>query len=183
MNSSCGAGCGNGDSAGFTVVVNGGSGTGPVTAITLTGGGESYTNGTYTTNFKTTTATGGTGGAVSFTASGGVIVSATLTAGGSGYTQPQLYQCQPNGTWNTSAGTAAYTNLNFKDLAEHKNGENIIRKGNVLRYGFAGGQYEVFNNSNESNDSGPGSANDNIVTQNNAIFDSYVLFTRSSRCG
>jgi len=95
----------------------------------------------------------------------------------------QLYQCQSNGTWATSTGTPQSTNISFKDCSEHKNGQSIHYIGNIYNYCFTGGQDEVFNNSNESNDSGPGAANDDILIQNNAIYNSWIFDTRSSRCG
>jgi hypothetical protein len=166
---------GGGDSAHFSVSQSGGV----ITGITLVGGGESYANGTYTTNFISMV---GSGASASITASGGVITGGTLIAGGSGYTAPQLYQCQPTGLWASVGGAASYTTLSFKDMAEHKNGRDFAYVGNLFRYTFTGGQYEVFNNSNEGTDSGPGAANDSIIIKNNAIFDSYVFSTRSSRC-
>jgi hypothetical protein len=107
-------------------------------------------------------------------------------SGGEWYTDTgasQNYQCSSSGTWAaTTAAVPAKGSPFFKDLAEHKNGQNFVYSGNLFNYSWAQAQSgEAFNN-NQEQGSGPGMANDHITVINNAIYNVFQFAVRGSSC-
>lgn len=110
------------------------------------------------------------------------------------------YQCQPNGTWNSSLTVSIPTYFTtacgggacsfLKDMTEGKNEQYFAYIGNLYNgsYTLNGSRFsnsqngEVWNNSMEYG-SGPGAANDHITVMHNAAYNSYVFQTRTSQCG